>query len=85
MRLQRLQKGEKSEGVIRTSEVFGELDSPVRVGASLVMYAQSLTPDKAFRMVTTSPITKIERIRDGVFLLTTETGSLYQLDDVEAP
>lgn len=81
MRLQRLQKGENSEGIIRTNAVVGELQYPVRIGASLVMLAQSLDPSKDFRMVTTSPITKIERIRDGVFLLTTETGSLYQLDE----
>lgn len=84
MRLQRLQKGENSEGVIRTSEVFGDLDYPIEVGKSLVMWAQPLTPGMNVRMVTTSPIAKIEPIQGGV-IFTTQSGSVYQLDDVKEP
>lgn len=84
MRLVRLQKGERSDGVFRTQEIFGELRSVVEVGQSLVMFGKPLDPNMSLRMVTTSPIAKIEPIQGGV-LFETVTGSLYQLDDVKEP
>lgn len=84
MRLVRLQKGERSDGVFRTQEIFGELQSEPKVGASLIMLGKPLNPAAFARLVTTSPIAKIEPIQGGI-LFETVTGSLYQLDDVKEP
>lgn len=81
MRLIRLQKGEKSDGVFRTQTIFGEVQSNVEVGKSLVMLGKPLDPAMMARLVTTSPIAKIEPIQGGI-IFEPSTGSLYQLDDV---
>jgi len=62
---------------VRTDSVVGEAKSLPVVGCSFVMLAEPVEDWATHRLVSTSPVVKI----DGD-IITTETGSQYQVVDI---
>jgi hypothetical protein len=70
-------------GGLRTNTVDGITSTPLEVGRSLVMTAESLTIGASMRFIETTPITAID-VEEGTSkrTITTETGSVYEVEEI---
>lgn len=69
---------------LRTNSVEGDIQKYPEIGESIHMNAESLNPDYAFRLVTTSHIVKFDH-QDTInkkWIFTTESGSVYFLERI---
>jgi len=62
---------------IRTDEVLGKTDELPQVGKPFILIGEGL--EFGNRMVNTSPVKEIERHQPNLFVLTTESGSIYHV------
>jgi len=67
---------------LRTDTVEGTTESLPELDKMFIMFGQSLTEGMNTRMVNTSPVKKIEVV-DGVYIITTESGSEYSIKVLE--
>jgi hypothetical protein len=64
---------------LRTNTVDGECESLPEEGSSFIMFAKPLEGG-SLRLVQTSPVVTVEQERDSRYVITTESGSKYQID-----
>ena len=62
---------------VRTDEVLGKTDELPQVGKPFVLIGEGL--EFANRLVSTSPVKEIERHQPDLFVLTTESDSIYHV------
>lgn len=68
-----------SNNNLRTNEVVGTFDSLPAEGKEFKMFAESLTPGGLFRLVATSPVSKILSAKDNNYLFNSHF-STYELE-----
>lgn len=62
---------------VRTDEVLGKTDELPQVGKQFVLFGEGL--EFGTRRVNTSPVKEVERHQPDLFVLTTESGSVYHV------
>lgn len=68
-----------SNNNLRTNEVIGVFESLPVEGKEFKMLAESLTPDGSFRLVITSPVSKILSVKENNYLFNSHF-STYELE-----
>lgn len=83
VKLTRLQEPTSvSQHPLRTLTVEGDLIEEPAIGHSVCVVAESIDPTKDYRSVTTSKVVSMTKV-DATTLVTTETGSVYEILNLE--